>query len=203
MTATSLWRPRGAYIRRAAFAAAFVLAAFAALAYLQFGTPATTGPAAPDDAVSGGGAYIARLEAHLRSQPRDGRGWVLLARAHFDGERYADAANAYERALAASPKVGRDPAVLCEYADALGMMQGKLDGRPTELIAQALAIAPAHPMALEMAGSAAYEKGRYAEAARLWKLLLVTLEPQSERSWELAAAIERAERKAAVSLPPS
>jgi cytochrome c-type biogenesis protein CcmH len=179
----------------------FVLAAAAALAYLHFAAPATVEPPAPDS-IAGEGAYIARLESHLRSQPRDGRGWVLLARAYFDGDRYGDAATAFERAVA-SPKVGRDPAVLCEYADALGMAQGKLEGRPTELIAQALSIDPLHPVALEMAGSASYESARYADAARHWKLLLGTLAPQSERYKELAAAIERAERKAAVSLPAS
>lgn len=150
-----------------------------------------------------GDAYVARLEAHLRSQPRDGRGWVLLARAHAESDRFADAANAFERAIAVAPKVRRDPAVLCEFADALGMAQRSLGGRPLELIQQALAIDPAHPVALEMAGSAAYEQRRYAEAARHWKLLLAQLVPASERHVELAAAIERAERRAAVALPPA
>jgi cytochrome c-type biogenesis protein CcmH len=199
MSASTLWRPRGAHVRRIALAGVALLAMIAALAYLQF-APTMADP--PDDSLSGD-AYLSRLESHLRSQPRDGRGWVLLARAYFDDDRYADAATAYERALAASPKVGRDPAVLCEYADALGMAQGKLEGRPAELITQALSIDPKHPAALEMAGSAAYERGRYADAARHWKLLLAALEPQSERHQELAAAIERAERKSAVSLPPS
>jgi cytochrome c-type biogenesis protein CcmH len=194
------WQPRGAHVWRVAVAGLVLLATIAALAYLYFG--ASTTSELPDDAVEGD-AFISRLEAHLRSQPRDGRGWVLLARAHFDGDRYADAAAAYERALAVSPKVGRDPVVLCEYADALGMAQRGLEGRPSELIALALSIDPQHPVALEMAGSAAYEKGRYADAVKHWKLLLATLAPQSDRHQELAAAIDRAERKAAVSLPPS
>jgi cytochrome c-type biogenesis protein CcmH len=202
MSASTLLWPRGAHIRRVASAGVLLLAAVAALAYLHFGTPTGVEPA-PDGSVSGEGAYIARLEAHLRSQPRDGRGWVLLARSYFEDDRYADAAAAFERAMAASPKVGRDPAVLCEYADALGIAQGSLDGRPTELITQALSIDPLHPVALEMAGSAAFEKGRYADAAKHWKLLLAALAPQSERYRELAAAIVRAERKAAVSLPAS
>jgi cytochrome c-type biogenesis protein CcmH len=83
------------------------------------------------------------------------------------------------------------------------MAQGSLAGRPLELIQQALAIDPAHPVALEMAGSAAYEERHYAEAARYWKVLLAQLAPTSERHAELAAAIERAERRAAVSLPPA
>jgi cytochrome c-type biogenesis protein CcmH len=201
MNASALLRPRGTHVRRVALAGMFVLAAAAALAYLHFGAPTTVEPPAPDS-IAGEVAYIARLESHLRSQPRDGRGWVLLARAYFDGDRYGDAAVAFKRAVAA-PKVGRDPAVLCEYADALGMAQGRLEGRPTELIAQALSIDPLHPVALEMAGSASYESARYADAASHWKLLLGTLAPQSERYKELAAAIERAERKAAALLPAS
>lgn len=148
----------------------------------------------------GAGDYVERLESHLRGQPRDARGWVLLARAHTEKERFADAARAYEKAIE-SPKVARDPGVLCEFADVLGMAQGRLEGRPSELIQQALAIDPKHAIALEMAGSAAYEQHDYREAARHWRRLLGALEPGSERQRELAAAVERAERKAAVLLP--
>jgi cytochrome c-type biogenesis protein CcmH/NrfG len=52
-----------------------------------------------------------------------------------------------------------------------------------------------------MAGSAAYEAGRFAEAARHWKQLLPQLPPASDRHAELAAAVARAERRAAVTLP--
>jgi cytochrome c-type biogenesis protein CcmH len=78
---------------------------------------------------------------------------------------------------------------------------GRLDGKPIALIEQALAIDPKHPAALEMAGSAAYADGRYAEAVRYWKELLAGLTPGSERHAELSAAVARAERKASVSLP--
>ncbi|HET8945090.1 MAG TPA: c-type cytochrome biogenesis protein CcmI, partial [Dehalococcoidia bacterium] len=60
---------------------------------------------------------------------------------------------------------------------------------------------PKHPVALEMAGSAAYDEGRYADSVRYWQTLLAQLAPGSERHQQLAAAIERAQRKAAVSLP--
>ena len=75
------------------------------------------------------------------------------------------------------------PAVWCEYADALGMAQGgRLEGRPRELIERALALNPAHPKALEMAGSAAYERGDFAAAARHWKALLAQLAAGSPRT---------------------
>jgi cytochrome c-type biogenesis protein CcmH len=141
--------------------------------------------------------YRANLLAQVARNPRDGRAWVLLARTEFDADRFGEAASAYEKAVAASPKVARDPAVWCEYADALGMAQGgSLAGAPRDLIARALAINPAHPKALEMAGSAAYEAHDYAAAAGYWRELLAQIPPRTQEHGELAAAIDRADQRA-------
>ena len=127
---------------------------------------------------------------------------MLLARSQAERNEFKAAADAYQKALTVSEKIARDPTVLCEYADVLGMVQGgDLKGKPAELIAQALAINPRHPVALEMAGSAAYAEGRYADAVRYWKELLSGLTPGSERYSELSAAVAGAERKASVALP--
>lgn len=190
--------------RRAAVVVAVGLPVVALALYLAVGKPdVMTEESAIDQEVGEGADYIARLQSHLKRQPRDTRGWVLLARAHADRNDFAAAATAYEQAVTVpGSKVAKDPGVLAEYADALGMAQGgRLDGKPTALIEQALAIDPAHPVALEMAGSAAYADGRYADAVRYWKELLPSLTPGSERHAELTAAIARADRKAAVSLP--
>lgn len=138
------------------------------------------------------------LTAHLARAPRDGRAWVLLARIEFEDDRFRDAAAAFERALDASRKVALDAGIWCEYADALAMAQGgSLEGRPRELIERALALNAAHPRALEMAGSAAYARGDFAAAARHWKQLLVQFAEGTPAHGELAAAVARAERKAA------
>jgi tetratricopeptide (TPR) repeat protein len=175
----------------------------AVVLYFTVGKPdaLTDDPPAPvGEAVKGD--FIEQLQSHLSRQPRDGRGWVLLARAQADRNEFKAAADAYQKALTVSEKVAKDPAVLCEYADALGMTQGgSLAGRPAELIAKALSINPAHPAGLEMAGSLAYEEGRYADAVRYWKALLADLTPGSERHRDLSTAVARAERKAAVALP--
>jgi cytochrome c-type biogenesis protein CcmH len=143
-------------------------------------------------------AYARGLRAHLERQPRDARAWVLYARMQAELDRFAEAAQAYEKALASSPKVAKDPAVWCEYADALGMTQdGRLAGKPQEFIRRALMIDPEHPKALELAGSAEYEQERYTEALGYWRPLLAKLEPGSRQHRELAAAIERTERLAA------
>lgn len=142
--------------------------------------------------------YLRRLREHLERQPRDARAWVLYARMQTELDRFSEAAQGYEKALALSPKVARDPAVWCEYADAVAMMQGaKLAGRPREFVDRALALDPDHPKALEMAGSAEYEQGRYREALGYWRPLLTKLEPESRLHRELYAAIERTERLSA------
>jgi cytochrome c-type biogenesis protein CcmH len=138
------------------------------------------------------------------STPTDGRGWALLAYRELEAQRWEAAAHAFEQAVRLSRKVAADPAVWCEWADALGMAQGRsLAGRPTELIERALALNAAHPKALEMAGSAAYERGDFRRAAAYWQTLLVQLADGSEQHAELAKAVQRAQRKAATALPPS
>jgi cytochrome c-type biogenesis protein CcmH len=135
------------------------------------------------------------LVRHLARNARDGRGWVLLARMDFEADRFADAAASYEKALATSTKIAADAGIWCEYADALGMAQGgALAGRPRELVMRALTLDPAHPKALEMAGSAAYEQQDFAAAVQYWQQLLAQLPARSVQHQELTAAVARAER---------
>lgn len=175
--------------------------------YLRAGSPDTPGAevqaqppaAAAVDAGAGGDGDVRRLSAHLERRPRDARAWVILARLQADRDRFEQAAQAYDKALAVSSKVAADPAVWCEYADALGMAQGgSLAGRPREFIDRALTLNPNHPKALEMAGSSEYERGDYAAALRFWRPLLAAQDPGSRTHAELAAAIARTERLAAV-----
>jgi cytochrome c-type biogenesis protein CcmH len=134
------------------------------------------------------------LVRHLERSPRDGRGWVLLARMEFESDQFGQAATAYAHAIAANSKVAADPAVWCEYADALGMAQGgTLAGKPRELVMHALALSPAHPAALEMAGGAAFEAREYATAAKHWRDLLAQLPAEARARIELEAAIVRAD----------
>jgi len=121
----------------------------------------------------------------------------LLARSEFEADRFSEAAAAYGKAIAASPKVARDASIWCEYADALGMAQGgSLAGAPRDLIVRALAINPAHPKALEMAGSAAYEAKDFASAARYWRELLAQMPTRTPERGELEAAIDRVDQLA-------
>jgi cytochrome c-type biogenesis protein CcmH len=190
--------------RRAAWAIAVALPLAAFGVYARFGDPAavTMTPVAMQAAAGGdtpASGSRADLVRHLASHPRDGRAWVLLARMDLEADRYEAAADEYRKALDASPKVAADPGIWCEYADALGMAQGgTLAGRPRELVLRALALDAAHPRALEMAGSAAFEQREFATAVRHWQALLAQMPERSRQHQELAAAIVRAGQLAVV-----
>ncbi|HVN34020.1 MAG TPA: c-type cytochrome biogenesis protein CcmI [Casimicrobiaceae bacterium] len=194
--------PSVATSRTAKVTMAIVAVALPALAfglYALFGEPgalqraASAEATAPDPASS---ASIGRddLVAHLAHNPRDGRGWVLLARLDFAADHFSAAAESYRKGLSASPKIAADANVWCEYADALGMAQGGLlGGVPREHVMRALALDPQNPKALEMAGSAAFEQGEFASAVHYWRTLLAQLAPHSTEHRELSAAIARAD----------
>jgi cytochrome c-type biogenesis protein CcmH len=192
--------PPAASPRGAAIVLAVALPSLAFGLYALLGNPAALDGAsiATSAAAVGPEGVPARrdeLVRHLAHNARDGRGWVLLARMDFDTDRFEDAAASYEKALAASPRIAADAGIWCEYADTLGMTQGgTLAGRPRELVIRALTLNAAHPKALEMAGSAAFEAREFASAARYWRQLLAQLPERSMQHLELATAIARAER---------
>jgi cytochrome c-type biogenesis protein CcmH len=123
----------------------------------------------------------------------------------MDANRFGEAVASYERAIAVSPrKAARDPQVWCELADAVALAQGgKLAGRPAELIARALALDPAFPRALEMAGSAAIEARDYRAALGYWQPLLAQLEPDSTEHAQLSRALVRVNALAGTASAPT
>lgn len=189
--------------KAAGLGATLLIGAVAAAATMAVLVPPQHLQAPAAVAETAAGDRRAELLRLVRSDPGNGRAWVLLGFLDADAGRYAESATAFERALATSRKIALDPAVWCEYADVLGMAQGTLAGAPTEAIIKALALRPGHPKALEMAGSAAYERRDFAAAAQYWRSLLPQLQEGTQPHRELSAAIERAQRLAATSLPPA
>ena len=191
--------------RGTVFVIATALPAAAVVLYALLGSPHAiqydaTPAVTPADAASPS-TQRAQLQAHLAGAPRDGRAWVLLARLYVEDKRYTDATNAYERALGASPnKVARDPLIWCELADAVALTQNRvLAGKPAELIERALALDPAFPRALEMAGGAAVEVQDYRRASLLWRELLRQIPRSTPEHAQLAAALATVDRLAGFS----
>ncbi|RDE51314.1 MAG: c-type cytochrome biogenesis protein CcmI [Candidatus Accumulibacter meliphilus] len=137
---------------------------------------------------------VAGLVEKLKENPDDSKGWLMLARSYKVLERFPQAAEAYGRA---SALVDQNPELLADYAEVLSRSQGgNLQGKPTELVERALKIDPNEPQALLLAGAAASDRQQFALAADYWARLLAQIEPGSEESKALAAAVERARQLA-------
>jgi cytochrome c-type biogenesis protein CcmH len=152
-------------------------------------------------AVAAGIAAFAMTVQPVSAQVKQAASKPSTKSAAFDASACL-AADAFGKGLAANPKVGNDPEIWCEFADALGMAQGgSLTGRPYDLVMHALVQNPGHPRALEMAGSASFEARDYAAAARYWRELAAQLAPASPPRRELDAAIARADLLASTDAP--
>jgi cytochrome c-type biogenesis protein CcmH len=187
-------RHRRAFLTSAAAAAALGVALYGLLGDAQAvedHRPLDTTPVvriAPVDVVRND------LIAQVTLAPTDVRAWVKLARMELADDRFRDAADAYAKALAASPEAAADVGLRCEYADAVALAQGgSFAGQPREIVMDALARDPAHPKALQMAGTVAFDERDYDSAGRYWRTLAAQLPPGSAEQREASAAVARAE----------
>lgn len=151
--------------------------------YFAVGTPRAADPAtiAATKAPANDAQIVAMVESlarKVRDRPDDVQGWSLLARSMAAIGRFKESADAYEHLAKLVPD---DPQVLADWADSLGMAQGKtLWGKPYELAKQALKLDPGHQKALALAGTAAMEMKEYKAAAGYWNRLAELLPPDSQ-----------------------
>ena len=148
--------------------------------YLALGSPGLPGrPLAERLARSGAGepavandgmtlaALVMRVEAHLKQDPDDGRGWDVIAPAYMRLERYDDAANAYRKGIRL---LGATPERVAALGEALVAAAGGVvtqDAR-TEFD-RALALDPNSITATLYRGLAAKQAGQREEARRIWE----------------------------------
>jgi len=142
---------------------------------------------------------VDRLAERLKSTPDDLAGWARLARAYKVQGRLEEAAKAYAKT---GKLMDTDPDLLTQYADLLAMQSKSLQGKPSELVNKALALAPKHPVALMMAGQAAYQAGLYAKAVGHWETALSTLPADSPDIAPIKAEIADAKLKAGTAQKP-
>jgi len=157
------------------------------------------------DALIGGGAeqkitqadverMVAGLAAKLEQNPTDYKGWVMLARSYKVMGRTAEAEKAFDRA---GPLVDTDPQLLADYADVVVTNNnGNFAGKPQQLIDKALKLDPNAPMALWLAGTAAFSRGNKDEAIGYWEHLAKLLPADSEDGRNLQAALAEVRGKA-------
>lgn len=168
-------RPKGPFW---ALAGIFVLVV-AGVGYGWKGTPQAVGTPPPgfEQGAAGGAlqhsggaqleALVKQLQERLAKAPGDHEGWSLLGRSQMALGRFAEAAAAYEKAIALKPD---DPATLTDRADALGVLNGRsLEGEPARLLEKALKVDPRHVKALVLVGTMEFQRGDYAAAQRRWQ----------------------------------
>lgn len=179
--------------RKAAMALLVLVPVLSVVGYTILGNPRALEPAltAPRTEVTPQQieGMVAKLADRLKANPDDMQGWIMLGRSYKAMGRYAEAAEAYGKA---EKIVVQDPGLATDYAEALAMSnQNRMLGKPKELIDQALKLDPEHPQALLLAGVAAMQTGKRAEAAAYWEKLLPMVEPGSEMESVLKNSIAK------------
>jgi cytochrome c-type biogenesis protein CcmH len=142
---------------------------------------------------------VEKLIARLKDNPNDADGWAMLGRSHAVLGRPAQAVPAFKQAVALR---GDDPVLLADYADALGVVNGRnLDGEPIRLVEQALKIDPNNLKALSLAGTHAFNQQDYALAAKHWEKV-IQLAPGGELAQQIQGGIDEARKLAGGAAAP-
>ncbi|MEF3076151.1 c-type cytochrome biogenesis protein CcmI [Methylobacter sp. Wu1] len=136
---------------------------------------------------------VAGLAARMKSNPNDAQGWLMLGRSYKYLQQYPEAADAFAQAYRL---LGDQAEVLLSYADALAMANdGRLSGKPAELVFKALALEPNNMTGLWLGGMAKAEAGDAAGAVQLWRKLEALLPPDSEARQEIQTLMANVENR--------
>ncbi len=144
---------------------------------------------------------LARVEAHLRTNPNDLRGWSVIGPVYMRMRRYADAADAFRRVLNIGPP---DAAVYASYGEALMLSQeGLVTVDAREAFTKANQLSPEQPKPRYFLALAAFQEGRKDEAIAAWKALLA--EAPADAPWRetVESQIARAEGRSTAATVPA
>ena len=113
---------------------------------------------------------VARVEAHLRDNPDDAKGWRVLAPVYMRLGRFADAADGFRQVLRIE---GRVPEILVDYGESLAMGEGGLvTADASRAFAEAAALSAEVPKAHFYLGLAELQDGHKDEAVAIWRGML-------------------------------
>jgi cytochrome c-type biogenesis protein CcmH len=114
-------------------------------------------------------AMVAKLEQHLRDDPNDLAGWLMLGRSFTALQRLDDAVTAYERAHQLS---GSSAEAALGLGEALSLRAGgEITPPAAQLFEDALRLEPNNPKSLLYGGFAAATRGDSALARSRWQAL--------------------------------
>src|SRR5690606_12747425 len=136
---------------------------------------------------------LARLEKAVQAQPDSAEAWYFLARTYMSLERPADAATAYARLI---DLAGRAPELLGQWAQALYFAGDRQwTDEIQQLTDEALKADPHEVTSLGLLGIAAFEDGRFEEAAGFWERLVATLPPEDPSREAIQGGIAQARER--------
>lgn len=136
---------------------------------------------------------LAAVEQDILNDPDDVEGRIALGQVYVELERYSDAAMVYEQLNQLQPG---DADILVNYAEALARSHAnRLEGRPLELLDQALSINPKHGRGLWLAGFAEMQAENREQALIHWRHLLAGMEVGTEAYRRVEDVIDDVESK--------
>jgi cytochrome c-type biogenesis protein CcmH len=165
--------------KKTAITVLILLPIFALTSYLAIGTPQGILPELARPAAAQAESQMDELfrvaEEKLKAEPNDAKGWYLLARAKASVGQFEGAIAAYEKVVALTPT---DSDAWADFADAAaGKSEGKMAGKPMELVGRALALDAKQPKALLLRGTHEIQVNQLDAAAKTFTLAKSVVDP--------------------------
>jgi cytochrome c-type biogenesis protein CcmH len=186
-------------------AALLLLPAGAGALYLQLGSPdfaaMPAGGAVQPEQQTQIETLVARIEVHLQSNPKDGRGWEVLAPVYMQLGRYSDSVSAWRNTLALLGESADREANLGEalMAEANGVVT--VEARAA--FVRAVTLDNTIVSARYYLGRAAEQDGKREEAAKIWRDLVAEAPAGAHWANDVRAALARIESNSAASPDPT
>lgn len=188
----------GGMVKPVPGAVPYVMAGFAVALtlgiYLSYGSPGLPGQPLGNRAAPTMETAVVRIEKHLRATPNDAKGWLILGGLYTRLGRFADAANAYGKAMAIA---GEDAMLLANQGEALTFAnKGVVPAEARSLFEKALGKDENNIKAGFWLGAADEQAGKFADAAKRYRKLLAAEMPEKVKD-ALRQRLANAERRAA------
>jgi cytochrome c-type biogenesis protein CcmH len=174
--------PRSGRRIAALASAAVAVPLIAGSLYWRLGSPDLPGEpiasrATADEQTNSIAALIGQIEAHLEANPKDGRGWEVIAPVYMKLERYDDAVKARRNAI---DLLGATAQRAVDLGEALAMAAGGVVTADSKAaFERAAALDADNAKATFYLGLAALQDGNAGDAARTWRNLIAKAPPDA------------------------
>ena len=193
------------YHRSAIIVAVLLLSLGAGGFYLWIGSPNLASEAlsaqreTPPSRQAGIEDLVTKVEEHLQNNPKDGRGWEVLAPVYMQLGRYSDAVNAWRNAL---NFLGENADRQANLGEALmAQANGVINADALAAFTRAVALDGTTVSARFYLGIAAEQDGRREDAAKILRDLIADAPAGARWVSDVRTALARVEGKAAEPLP--